>query len=88
MKTCARWKPLLNDAFAELGLLVGGVAATYGLDDAVVEALMRNVERLWKQTMERFEREGADVAFPATDTATEPHPAVSRFLQTLQSKAR
>ncbi len=87
MKTGARWKPLLNDAFAELGLLIGGVAATYGLDDAVVEALMRNVERLWKQTTERFEREGADIASLTTDTATEPHPAVSRFLQTLKSKA-
>lgn len=86
MKTRTKCKALVNETFEEMALLIGGITASYGADDQFLHALMRNVERLWRQTLDRVAEEEAPGEARPSEPYDKPHPAIERFLSVLQSE--
>ena len=69
---------VVDEVFEQQALLIGGVIATHRVDDAVVWALVRGLDRIRCRTLTRL-----DVSDEHSDA--EPHPAIEKFLLKLRS---
>lgn len=82
----AEARELLDEVLEELGLLVGGIVAYYGLRDDVVRHLVTTLEHLRRTFLQRIEEgslpEGAQPS--PMETASGPHPAIAAFLLSLR----
>jgi hypothetical protein len=76
---------LVKTLFREEALVIGGLVAVYDLDDEVVERLMKNLEVIRRNTLERIEgKQTENGNYKAIRRFNpKPHPAIVEFLANL-----
>ena len=73
---------IIQDAFEDVALLIGGAAVLHQMEDGVLRTLLRRLERVRGRLLSQFARvHGAGVREPAMACPCHTHPAVERFLR-------
>ncbi len=81
MSSSNQIESIIQDAFEDMALLIGAVAAVNHIDDAATWLMMRRLHRLRLRTLSRLPAIlGRGHSEPATEMPTRPHPAVENFL--------
>ncbi|MBI3722355.1 hypothetical protein HY251_00140 [bacterium] len=76
-------RALIGELFEEAALLIGGLIATYDVEDEFIWRLMRNLDLLRQRIFECLEAEEPKTP-PAPPNRASPHPAVQHFLSQLR----
>lgn len=79
-------RALLHELFEEAALVIGGLIATYKVEDEFIWRLMRHLDELRRRMFDGLEAEGAETPAAGVKEPT-PHPAVQHFLAQLDRAA-
>ena len=77
----ASHEALIRDAFDDIALLVGSIAAIHNLDDDILWSLMKRLDRIRVKLLRNLQGDAAREDFePASMRPPRTHPAVDEFL--------
>lgn len=76
----------ISDIFREEALLIGSLAATHDLDDDVVWALCRNLDRIRLRFLRKLGRANRKRENPLNSLHTRAHPAVQELLRRVRNQ--
>ncbi|GJM43676.1 MAG: hypothetical protein DHS20C21_05180 [Gemmatimonadota bacterium] len=84
MRTDDAWG-VLDDAFEEAALAIGGLIVIHPVEDEVIQRLFASLTVIRERSLRRVEGVGKlpDASSSAPCGPGEPHPAVEAFLATL-----
>jgi hypothetical protein len=72
---------LIRDAFDDIALLVGSIAAIHSLDDDILWSLMKRLDRIRTKLLRNLQGDAAREDFePTSMRPPRTHPAVDEFL--------
>lgn len=80
---------LLNSAFKDIALCLGGIFLTYKTKDKVIWEIANSIEDIYYKTMAKLEDAlGIGITFDLGDDKKDvhPHPAIENLLKTINFK--
>ena len=82
MFTTADARQLLDEVFEQEALVIGGLAATGGVEDDLVWRLVRNLDALRRKALRSLEEKEESLAGEerSVEFNPNPHPAIEEFL--------
>jgi len=81
----AEVKDMLDSAFEEEALIIGGLVALYNVADDVVFKLMNGLDAVRDKAMKRLDRGRARENGTRSRPDFTPHPAIEEFLAKVRS---
>jgi len=81
----AEVKDILDSAFEEEALIIGGLVALYDVGNDVVSKLMNGLDAVREKALRRLERGRAKEHGTRPRPDFTPHPEIERFLEKVRS---
>jgi len=76
-------RQLIAELFEEEALVIGGLVATYEIADEAVWSLVRSLDAIRADTLNRLSEahSGSDDMNPGPSKGSQPHPAIEELLR-------